>query len=200
MAANQVAVRIVDFLQAVEIEEQYGERPATAIGALGFGFQNVQQTAVIGQTGERVADGEVADLLEETRIVQERAAEGYGVTGDREGLSENEWGIEHPLRLGGGELSPEIHPGGNVDRAVEGRVFQFEAAAIPNQGNEENSGRQELLRTGKNRTGMRRDFRREAPQRGGDEIGGGHYGEQGAGNFAPGMARTRKKVLYQESD
>ena len=48
VAANQMAVRVVDFLQAVEIEEQYGERPAIAIGALGFCFQDVQQAPVIG--------------------------------------------------------------------------------------------------------------------------------------------------------
>src|SRR5882757_1953661 len=110
----------------------------------------------------------MADLLEETRIIQERAAEGYGVTGDREGLRENEWGIEHPLGLGGGQLGPEIHPGGDVDGAVKGGVLKFEAPAIPNESDEENSGGQKLLGAGDDGARVRRNLRRKSPQRGGD--------------------------------
>jgi hypothetical protein len=50
-AANEVAVSVVDFLQAVEIEEQNGEGPAGAIGALGFAFEDVEEPAVVGQAG-----------------------------------------------------------------------------------------------------------------------------------------------------
>src|SRR5712664_1730024 len=160
MAANQVAVRVIDFLQAIEIEEQDGERPAITIGALGFRFQDVEQSAVVRQTGERVADGQVANLLEKARIVQQGTAEGYGVTSDRERLRENEWGIEHSLGLRGGELGAEIHPGGDVNGAVKSGVFKFEAASIPDQSDEENSGGQELLRTGENRARMRGNFGR----------------------------------------
>src|SRR5215471_12989486 len=70
-AANQVAVRVVDFFQSVEIEEQDREGPAIAIGALGFCFEHVEQPPVICQAGERIADGQVLDLLEQSRVIQQ---------------------------------------------------------------------------------------------------------------------------------
>src|SRR5712672_754988 len=142
----------------------------------------------------------MADLLEETRIVQESAAEGYRVTGDRESLRENEWGVEHPLGLGGGQLGPQIHPGGDVDGAVKGGVLKFEAPAIPNESDEENSGGQKLLGAGDDGAGMRGDFGWQAPQSRGDEVGGSHYREKGACDFAPWMTRARQEVLDQECD
>ena len=171
MAADQVAISIVDLFQTIEVEEENGEGAAVAIGALGFRFKDVEQAAVVGESGERVADGEVANLLEEARVVEENTAESDRVTGDGECLRENEGRIEQPLGLRGGELRTEIHPSGGVDGAVEGRVFELEAAAIPDYGDEENSGGQELLRAGENRAGMRGNFRGKAAQCCGDEIG-----------------------------
>src|ERR1700681_2228836 len=92
--ANQVAVGIVDFFQAVEIEEQNGEGAAVAIGALSFSFENVEQTAVVGEAGEGIADGEVLNLFEEAGVVEQRAAERDGVTGDREGLREDKGRVQ----------------------------------------------------------------------------------------------------------
>ena len=99
MAADEVPVGIIDFLQAIEIEQENGERPAVAIGALGFRFEDIEETAIVGKTGERVADGEMTNLLEEAGIVEESAAESDGVTGDGECLRENKGGIEQPLGL-----------------------------------------------------------------------------------------------------
>jgi hypothetical protein len=65
-----VAVGVVDFLQAVEVEEQDCEGTAVAIGTLGFAFEDVEETAVVGQAGERVADGQVLDLFEEAGVVE----------------------------------------------------------------------------------------------------------------------------------
>ena len=131
-ASASCAKAVVDFFQAVEIEEQNSERPASAVGALGFIFEDVEEPAVIGEAGERVADGEMADLFEQARVIEERAAESESVTAHREDLGEHEGRVEKPLRLARSELSGEVHPGGGVDGAVERRVFGIEAAAIPN--------------------------------------------------------------------
>ena len=81
-AANQMAEAVVDFLQAVEIEQQDSEGPAGAVGALGFVLEDIEEPAVIGKAGERVADGEMADLFEELGIIEKSAAESEGVAAD----------------------------------------------------------------------------------------------------------------------
>src|SRR5258707_7194978 len=74
VATDEVAVGVVDFLEAVEVQEENGEGAAVAIGALGFGFENVQQAAGVGEPRERVADGEMTHLLEEAVNCQGRDA------------------------------------------------------------------------------------------------------------------------------
>src|SRR5690349_23863476 len=41
-AADKMAKVIVYFFQAIEIKKQDGERPAVAIGAVGFGFEDIE--------------------------------------------------------------------------------------------------------------------------------------------------------------
>ncbi len=139
-------------------------------------------------------------MFEQARIVEKSAAESDGVAGDGECLREDKGRIEQALRLGGDKLRGEIHPGGGVDGAVEGGVFELEAATIPDYGYEENSGGQELLRAGEERARMRGNFRGKAAQRCGDQISRGHYGEQGAGDFAARVARTRQEMLNEQRD
>src|SRR5205807_10486036 len=50
-AADEMAKVIVYFFQAIEIKKQDGERPAVAIGAVGFGFQDIEQAAVVSKSG-----------------------------------------------------------------------------------------------------------------------------------------------------
>src|SRR5690348_8599109 len=107
------------------------------MGALCFGFKNIEQATIVGQPGERVADGEVADLFEQARIVEQSAAESDGVAGDGERLREDERGIKQALRLRGGNLCGEIHPGGGVDGAVERGIFELEAPTKPDYGDQE---------------------------------------------------------------
>src|ERR1700738_4609420 len=64
VAADEVAVGVIDLLEAVEIEQENREGATVAIGALGFRFEDVEQAAVVGEASEGVADGEVANLLE----------------------------------------------------------------------------------------------------------------------------------------
>jgi hypothetical protein len=47
-ASDQVTEGIVDLFQVIEIEEKHSKRPAIAIRALGFAFENIEQTPVIG--------------------------------------------------------------------------------------------------------------------------------------------------------
>ena len=77
---------IVDFFQAVEIEKQDGERPVAAIGAFGLAFEDIQQAAVIGEAGEGIADSEMTNLLEQSRIFQQSSTECDGVTHYAEAL------------------------------------------------------------------------------------------------------------------
>jgi len=72
-AADEVAVGVVNLFEAVEIEKQKGEGTAAAIGALGFAFEDVEETAIVGEAGERIADGEMADLFEEAGVIEEGA-------------------------------------------------------------------------------------------------------------------------------
>src|SRR5579863_6516961 len=145
-ASNQMAEVIVNLFQAVEIEQKDSERSAGAVGAFRFIFEDVEQAAIIGEPGERIADGEMADLLEEARVIKKRAAKRESVTANCEDLREHEGCIEKTLGLARCELSGEVHPGGCINGAVKGRFSGIKAAPIPNHGSEKNDSRQELLR------------------------------------------------------
>src|ERR1700732_865886 len=90
VAADEMAVGVVDFLEAVEVQEENSEGGGVGIGALGFGCEDVEQAAVVGEPRKRVADGEMAYLLEEAGIVEESTAESHCVAGDGERLREDE--------------------------------------------------------------------------------------------------------------
>src|SRR5207245_11551166 len=102
-AADEMAVAVVDGFQAIQIEKQDSERAAGAVGALGFVFEDVEEAAVVGEAGERVADGHVANALEEAGVFQKGAAESDGVAHDYEALGENERSVHQPSRLSGGK-------------------------------------------------------------------------------------------------
>src|SRR5437660_479446 len=89
-----MAVAVVYFFQFIEVEKQHGEGPAVAIGALRLVFKNIEQAAVVGETGERVADGKMANLLEEPGVIEKRATQRDGVAQDHKRLGENEGSVE----------------------------------------------------------------------------------------------------------
>ena len=199
-AADQVAEAVVDFFQAVEIEEQNGEGPAGAVGALGFIFEDVEEAAVIGEPGERVADSEMADLFKEPRVIEKRPAERDGVTADSKDLGEHKRRVEKALRLARGELGGEVHPSGGVDGAVEGGVFGIKAAAIPNHGRKKNDSGQKLLRAGHEGAGMAGDLRRKPAKSRGDQIGETDHRQQSAGDFPFRVPRTRDEAFHEKGD
>src|SRR6266478_6143794 len=98
-AAHEVTVVVVNCFQTIQIEKKYGERTAAAVGALGLIFQDIEQTPVVRQAGERIADGEMADLFEEMSVVKKSAAESDGVTHDHESLGKKEGSVQQALRL-----------------------------------------------------------------------------------------------------
>jgi hypothetical protein len=199
-AANQMAKAVVNFFQAVEIEEQNGEGPAGAIGALGLVLENVEKPAVVGEAGERVADSKVADLFEESSVIEERATEGESVTADGKDLCEHKRRVEKALGLAGGDLRSEVHPGCGVDGAVEGTVLGIKTAAIPNYGGEKDYAWQQLVGAGHERARMAGCFRWKASKGGSYHIRETDHREQGAGYLRFGVARTGDKSLNEQRD
>ena len=59
-AAREVAVAVVDLLQAIEVEQDHGQRLGGAARALNFGFERLHQLPVIGEPGQRIGDCELA--------------------------------------------------------------------------------------------------------------------------------------------
>lgn len=199
-AANQMAEAVVDFLQAVQIEEQNGEGAASAVGALGFVLEDVEQMTVVGEASERIADGEMADLFEKPRIIEDGAAESEGVTADGENLGKHKGGVEKALRLTRGKLGGEVHPGSSVDGAVESRIFGSETPSIPNHSSEKNNPGPELIRTGDQSDRMTGDFRGKAAKGDGDEVREADDGQEGAGDFSFRVSRTRNKTVHEQSN
>src|SRR6266404_2679591 len=69
-AAGEMAILIVDAFQAVHIEKHDAERALRAARTIQFRFHHAQQAAVICQTGQGIADGECANLVEESCLIQ----------------------------------------------------------------------------------------------------------------------------------
>ncbi len=199
-AANEMTEAVVDFFQTIQIEKQDGEGPAGAVGALGFVLEDVEEPAIVGEAGERIADGEMADLFEQARVIQERAAKSKGIAAHSEDLREHKRRVEKPLGLGCGDLSGEVHPSRSVDGAIERSVLGIKATPIPNYRREKNYAGQELLRTGYERGRMPGSFRWKAAKRGGDHIRETDDRQQSAGYFRFRMARTGNEMLDEQRD
>src|SRR5581483_3107638 len=79
------------------------------------------------------------------------------------------------------------------------RAGDLQAATIPDEGDEEDGAGKQLLRAGQNGGGVRRHPRGQVAKRRGDQIGQGDDAEQGGGNFALGVTRTREETLNEQS-
>src|SRR5262249_48321643 len=89
-AAHQVAVVVVNFFQPIQIQEQHSERPPGAIGALRLTLQHVQQTPVVRQARQRIADREMSHLLEKPSIVEQGATQSQRIAAYGQDLREDE--------------------------------------------------------------------------------------------------------------
>ncbi len=70
LAARQVAVAVVDLLEAVQIQEQQRQRPAVARGALGLTPQRLVEVARVVQPGQVVGDRQSLRLLQRERVIE----------------------------------------------------------------------------------------------------------------------------------
>jgi hypothetical protein len=197
-AADEMAVAVVYCFQVIKVEKQHGEGPAGAIGALRLVFKNIEQAAVVGETGERIADGKMVNLLEEPRVIEKCPTQRDGIAQDQKRLGENEGSVEQARGLSGRELRGDIQPGGGINGAVELGIFDGQAAAVPDETHEKNRAGQQLLGIGEEGAGMPRDFRRQTAKRGGEHVGQRDHGQQSAGNFAAWMTRTREEALNEK--
>src|SRR5712664_3707399 len=62
-AAHDVPGHIVDLLYAVEVEQDHRKRSAVARVTLDFRTEAIDQQSVVGEAGERVADGQCASVF-----------------------------------------------------------------------------------------------------------------------------------------
>ena len=116
-AAGQVAVLIVDLFQAVQVEEQDGEAPAGAAGALDFAFEHFEKPAVICQAGKRIGSSPMADLIEELGVIQQRSAQNDHIAQHHPDVGQHVGRIEHALRLAHGDVAGDVEPGRDEKRA-----------------------------------------------------------------------------------
>ena len=63
LVADRVAERVVDDLEAVEVEEEDGQPLVVAVGLRHGERQAVVEEEAVGQVRQRVVEGEVLDLL-----------------------------------------------------------------------------------------------------------------------------------------
>ena len=68
--AEQVAERVVDQLEVVEVEHQHAQRAAAALGPDDLLAEALVQEPVVVEAGQRVAVGEVAGVLVEPRVLE----------------------------------------------------------------------------------------------------------------------------------
>ena len=73
---------VVDLLEAVEIEKQDRERPAVALRPHDLGVEHLDQLPVIGEPGEGIADGEVAQPRFDPPALGHDGGEGQRGDGD----------------------------------------------------------------------------------------------------------------------
>ena len=92
--AGQVPVRVVDALEAVEVQEDHGERDAVALAALDLAPDVEVEVARVEELGEVVGDGELLGALEEDGVLD----------GDGAGLDQG----EQQLQVGLGELPAQL--------------------------------------------------------------------------------------------
>src|SRR5215469_10263230 len=194
-AANEVAVGVVNRLQAIQVEKEHGKGTPGAQGAFGFRVQHIEQLAIVGKAGERVAGRKMPYLFERLGAVEQSAAKQDGIAQHVHRLRKNEGAVEKLDRLASGKLRSQVQPNRKIDGFIKGGILQIFAPPVTKQSNQKDDRRQELQRIGDETFRVMRNVRRKLPQRGGNEIGGRENGKQAPGDFQLGMARAGNKVL-----
>src|SRR5882672_7121608 len=58
-----MAKGVVDLLHPIQIKREHGKSPSGAEGTLDFGFEFLAQSAVVGQTSQRIGRREMAQMI-----------------------------------------------------------------------------------------------------------------------------------------
>ena len=85
LIAGGVAERVVDLLEAVEVDEQHARHTEVAAGARHHLFDAVEHERAVRETGERVVQGLVADLVDQAGVAHRgRRERGEAAEADRD--------------------------------------------------------------------------------------------------------------------
>jgi hypothetical protein len=75
VVAAGMAVLVVDFLEAVKIEDDQAERGTVAVGAVQFLFEGLGEETAVIEAGERIGDGVALKFFEVVVLDDDRDAE-----------------------------------------------------------------------------------------------------------------------------
>jgi len=208
--AGQVAILIVDSLQAIHVEKDDAERALSATRTIEFCFHYGEEAAVVGEAGERVADGHRVDLVEEARLVEQSAGKHDDITGGFGELGKNEGAVEKVPRKSSSDMTNDVENGDDKKRiVVEGGsvLVLLEPVTETERGDKkQRSGQQipgprdEGVRAGKRSRGSSEECRAGG-------VGGQGDDEESAGDFLAGLTsrghialdpKRRKKQNSQE--
>src|SRR5487761_707404 len=141
LAAHQVAVLVIYFFQVVEIQKQHGESSIGAVSALELNLHDFEQMAIVGKARQRIADGKAADLIKQPRVVEQRAGQNDGVTGDFEYLRGAGSRVETHGRLAHGQVASHIRRAKKEQRASQKRIQAVGTLPKSQRRDEVNGGR-----------------------------------------------------------
>src|SRR5437016_5402677 len=111
-----MAILIIDRLQAVHVEEHHAEGALRAPRTIELGFDYAQQTAVIREAGQAIADSNGADLIKQGHRIQQSSkqhddeARGFTELGEEDRPVKKiteEWGGDVPKDIQGSDTKSE---------------------------------------------------------------------------------------------
>src|SRR5580765_4058671 len=103
-----MSVTVINRFQAVEVQQQDRERTPSAARALHFGLHHIDQGAVVGQSGKRIGDGKMANLVKKSCVIKQRSAQYQSVAADLQNLRQREGRVKQTLGLARGQVTRDI--------------------------------------------------------------------------------------------
>ena len=109
-ASYEMPMRVVDFLQPIQIQQKHSEGPTGPQSALCLCIEHIQELAVICQAGKRIAGRQVTNLFEYVGAIQQSPTDEYEVTDDVQFLGEYERTVQKLDGFAGGQLRSMFNP------------------------------------------------------------------------------------------
>src|SRR3974390_152760 len=170
-ATQKVSVAIINGFKPVHVEQHEAERAVSPPRRVEFGFNHSDEPAVVGQTCERVTHRESANLIEQARLINQRAAEHDRVAGYLAELRQEKRPVEELSGKQSGEVASHVEQSNKKQRIVVQRRVAIRFLVGAESPVEEDRGQREKP-AGKK-------FPRTRKQSGGfGEWGGGGGGER----------------------